>query len=36
MTKNPTNKSNRFIKIYPNYLPSGIGDYVDQNWNEIV
>ncbi|MFZ3152071.1 MAG: hypothetical protein WA116_10385 [Anaerolineaceae bacterium] len=25
-----------FIKIYPNYYPSGIGDYVDQNWNEII
>ncbi len=30
------NARNEFIKIYPNYLPSGIGDYVDQNWNEIV
>lgn len=25
-----------FIKIYPNYLPGGIGEYVAQNWNEIV
>ncbi|MCK4527981.1 dual specificity protein phosphatase family protein [candidate division WOR-3 bacterium] len=26
---------NEFIKIYPNYSPSGIGDYVAQHWNEI-
>jgi len=26
---------NEFMKIYPNYLPGGIGDYVAQNWNEI-
>jgi len=25
-----------FIKIYPNYSPSGIGDYVAQHWNEII
>jgi len=24
-----------FIEIYPNYLPSGIGVYVEQNWNKI-
>jgi protein-tyrosine phosphatase len=26
---------NEFMIIYPNYLSSGIGDYVAQNWNEI-
>jgi hypothetical protein len=26
---------NEFIKIYPNYSPSGIGDYVAQHWKEI-
>jgi len=29
------NAKNKFMKIYPNYLPSGIGDYVAQYWNEI-
>lgn len=24
-----------FQKIYPLYQPAGIGDYVDQHWNEI-
>lgn len=24
-----------FIKMYPNYIPSGIGEYVEQKWNEI-
>jgi len=27
---------NEFVKIYPDYSPGGIGDYVDQNWNRIV
>lgn len=25
-----------FIKNYPNYLPGGIGEYVQKNWNEII
>jgi hypothetical protein len=25
-----------FVKIYSSYIPSGIGDYVDQNWNKIM
>lgn len=24
-----------FVKIYPNYLPGGIGDYVRQKWEEF-
>ena len=24
-----------FIKIYPNYLPGGLGDYVKQKWSEL-
>ena len=24
-----------FIKIYPNYLPGGIGDYIRQKWGEF-
>lgn len=25
-----------FVKYYPYYLPSGIGEYVEKNWNEII
>ncbi len=25
-----------FAKIYPNYLPGGIGDYVKEKWKEIT
>jgi len=24
-----------FLKIYPNYSPGGIGDYIRDNWNDI-
>lgn len=27
---------NEFIQNYPYYLPGGIGEYVKQNWNEII
>jgi hypothetical protein len=27
---------NEFIKLYPNYLPSGIGDYVNDKWEKIT
>ncbi len=29
------NAKNEFVKMYPNYNPSGIGDYVAQNWNKL-
>ena len=25
-----------FVKLYPNYSPSGIGEYADQKWEEIL
>lgn len=27
---------NEFVQNYPYYLPGGIGEYVKQNWNEII
>lgn len=31
-----TNAKHDFVKIYPNYLPGGIGDYVSQYWDQII
>ena len=28
--------SEEFLKIYPMYKPSGIADYVNQHWSEII
>lgn len=27
---------NEFIKLYPHYLPGGIGNYVNDKWKEII
>ena len=27
---------NEFIQIFPQYSPSGIGDYINENWNAIL
>jgi hypothetical protein len=27
---------NEFVKLYPDYLPSGIGDYVKFKWQQII